>query len=650
MLEAATAARRARKTPTTSARKLFEVNAPKTHVRCTKFHAAGAGQFLRSMSFFTAPASQKKRKREDTTAPARTKKKRITTLSLNSRPSKNNKARAARDESISGSGSEDEGAPRGVNDEEGALSSDSGSEDESGAQRRLRLAEQYLENIKGEVETVGFDAEDVDRDLIAERLKEDVAATKGRLYRHIASTLDFSAPSKTLFRADTQTTTSIAVCPPYVYTVSKDITLIKWELPTPPAPSPLSKKKKLLKKPPPPTRRRPTKLLYTRGNHHESRNPKYQHHTAPILTVAASQDGQYVATGGADKRLIIWSAADLKPLRVFAQHRDAVTGLAFRKGTNQLYSSSKDRTIKTWSLDELGYMETLFGHQDEVVDVAALALERCVTVGARDRTARLWKVVEESQLVFRGGGGEKKKPARQEHDSTTVDGVSSPKLSFYGEGSIDRVAMIDEETFVTGSDNGSISLWSLQKKKPVFSMPAAHGLDPPLKPEEASAEAVPDPKVPAEPQPRWITALAAIPYSDLILSGSWDGWVRIWKVSEDKRRIEGLGVLGERVILATKKGDTQTTETHAAQEDGSEQPSVRGVINDIEIFERGDRGKDGLCVLVATGKEHRFGRWKTHKGKNGAVVFEVPLRFKPGAASNGVRPVGEGTGNMQSKM
>ncbi|KAI4171307.1 MAG: hypothetical protein LQ343_004384 [Gyalolechia ehrenbergii] len=595
-------------------------------------------------SFFTAPASQKKRKREDTTAAAPT---RFTAAALDSRPSKSNKVRAARDESISGSGSEDEGTLRAVSDEEETLSSESGSEDETGAQRRLRLAEQYLENIKGEVETVGFDAEDVDRDLIAERLKEDVAATKGRLYRHIASTLDFSAVNKTLFRADTQATTSIAVCSPYVYTVSKDITLIKWELPTPPTPPPPGKKKKPPKKPPQPTCRRPTKLLYTRGNHHESRNPKYQHHTAPILTVAASQDGKYIATGGADKRLIIWSAADLKPLRIFTQHRDAVTGLAFRKGTNQLYSSSKDRTIKTWSLDELGYMETLFGHQDEVVDVAALALERCVSVGARDRTARLWKVVEESQLVFRGGGGggEKRRPARHEHDPAMVNGDSTPKTS-YVEGSIDRVAMIDEESFVTGSDNGGISLWSLQKKKPVFTVPTAHGLDPPLKPEEASAEAVPDPKVRGEPQPRWVTALATIPYSDLILSGSWDGRVRVWRVSEDKKRIEDVGVLGQRLIVATENGDTRMTGTNGSQADSEAQPLVRGVINDIEVFERGIRGKDGLCILVATGKEHRFGRWKTHQGKNGAVVFEV-LKSTSEAATDGVGSAGKDINNMQ---
>ncbi|KAL8709117.1 MAG: hypothetical protein Q9220_006138 [cf. Caloplaca sp. 1 TL-2023] len=579
-------------------------------------------------SFFTIPAAQKKRKREDNAA-ASIKNKRSATTSSKSRASKQQSTKAIRDESISGSESEDDDVQRRASDEKQASSSDSASEDETGAQRRLRLAEQYLENIKGEIETGGFDAEEIDRDLIAARLKEDA----------VASSFDFPSASQTSFRADTQTTTGVAVCPPYAYTVSKDITFIKWELATPPK-HPAQKKKKKYKpttKPPPPARSRPTKLLYTRGNQTESNNPKYQHHTAPILTVAASEDGKYVATGGADKRLIIWSAADLRPLRVFTQHRDAVTSLAFRRGTNQLYSCSKDRTIKTWSLDEMGYMETLFGHQDEVVDIAALALERCVSAGARDRTARLWKVAEESQLVFRGGGSsEKRRPAVPDKDGLANGDSSVTPAIAYAEGSIDRVAMVDEETFVTGSDNGGISLWLLHKKKPVFTVPVAHGLDPPLTLEEASAEEVPDPKVVGEPQPRWITALATIPYSDLILSGSWDGWVRVWKISEDKKRIEKVGAIGKKSMVEGRQREVETMGKGTNRSKMEEEVSTRGIINEIKIFERGERGKDGLCVVVATGKEHRLGRWKAIKGKNGAIVFEVPMALALGIVVNGL--------------
>jgi len=34
----------------------------------------------------------------------------------------------------------------------------------------------------------------------------------------------------------------------------------------------------------------------------------------------------------------------------------------------------------------------------------------------------------------------------------------------------------------------------------------------------------------------------------------------------------------------------------------------------------------GICIVAGTGKEMRLGRWmKIPQGKNGAVVFEVPL-------------------------
>ncbi|KAJ3528407.1 hypothetical protein NM208_g10212 [Fusarium decemcellulare] len=53
---------------------------------------------------------------------------------------------------------------------------------------------------------------------------------------------------------------------------------------------------------------------------------------------------------------------------------------------------------------------------------------------------------------------------------------------------------------------------------------------------------------------------------------------------------------------------------------------ITGVVNEIAIFERGDRGKDGLCVVVAVGREHRLGRWNpsVKVGRNGGVVFEIP--------------------------
>ncbi|TVY32796.1 putative WD repeat-containing protein [Lachnellula subtilissima] len=530
-------------------------------------------------SFFTFPSAQKKRKRtEDSEIP----KKRL--ASKPSRVEKPAPRKPQRDESISGSDDDSNGEEfGGFEDEEGSQGSSSGGDDgeeETAAERRLRLAERYLDNVRNEVnvDSHGFDAEEIDRELIAERLQEDVAESKGRMYRHLASELEFGGASHSWFKSNAESITGIASCAPYAYTVSKDLWLVKWRIQDLPKDQWLPKKGKKNKKPPPPPKRRPERVLSVRGDKKKSKDNSYQGHTDIILTVACSEDGKLVVTGGKDRKLIVWDSSTLKPLRVFTQHRDSVTGLAFRRGTNQLYSSSKDRTVKVWSLDELAYVETLFGHQDEVVDIAALAQERCISVGARDRTARLWKVAEETQLVYRGGGGSKSKGKAME-------------------GSMDRVAMIDDEI-------------------------AAHGVEEQMASDEASAEVEEGKRAVPEPQVRWITSLSTVPYSDVVLSGSWDGCLRAWKISSDKKKLESMGVVGSldgHGALHVK--DTPLTNGDTKPDEGS---IAKGVMNEISLFERGDRGKDGLCVVVAVGKEHRLGAWKKINGKNGAVVFEIP--------------------------
>lgn len=568
-------------------------------------------------SFFTLPASQRKRKR--------------------SQPSKDASGAVQRkqsrdDDSISGSDiSEDEARPQAALGEASGEEDDEDFEDEDPAAKRIRLAEQYLVNTQKEVlDDGGFDAAEVDQENLrrrmGERLKEDTAESKGRLYRWMAESLDWQGARAKVLRCQgmQKSITGVALHGRSVFAVSKDLHLVKWELAD--REEPVKGRR---------TSKKPRMVAHSRGNR-KAKNA--QHHHGPILCIAVSQDGKFVATGGADKRLIVWDAGSLKPLKVFEHHRDAVTALTFRSGTNQLFSASKDRTVKIWSLDELAYVETLFGHQDEVVDVSALAQEKCVTVGARDRTARLWKVVEESQLVFRGGGAPGTSKALEALKRAYDDdsGVDMPDDIAYHEGSMDRTAMIDDETFITASDNGSLSLWNINKKKAVFTLPLAHGLDPALPLEQASAEQHPDEDLDEKSrggkQPRWITALKAIPFSDVVISGSWDGYVRAWKISQDKRRIEPLGAVGavgQSVdALLEKEGLSSESLSHDALEaiksGAAGQRRIQGIVNDLAIIDRGDRGRDGVLVAAAVGKEHRFGRWKeVLDGKNTVVLFEV---------------------------
>ena len=136
--------------------------------------------------------------------------------------------------------------------------------------------------------------------------------------------------------------------------------------------------------------------------------------------------------------------------------------ITFRKGTQQLYTASYDRTINLYDLSVMGYVQTLFGHQDCILDLDASRAETAVSVGGRDKTVRFWKIVDESQLVFRGGGRSAVRELLEGGGLADVDdeGRHNGKREGAGkkcvEGSLECVAMIDESTFLSGGDSGCV--------------------------------------------------------------------------------------------------------------------------------------------------------------------------------------------------
>ena len=87
------------------------------------------------------------------------------------------------------------------------------------------------------------------------------------------------------------------------------------------------------------------------------------HHALGIGTGLARQEGVTIA-----RALLTLGHSP----QGFPGHKDAVTGLAFREGTQQLFSASLDRTVKIWSLAERAYVDTLYGHQAGVLAVDVL--------------------------------------------------------------------------------------------------------------------------------------------------------------------------------------------------------------------------------------------------------------------------------------
>ncbi|ANB14578.1 Rrp9p [Sugiyamaella lignohabitans] len=508
---------------------------------------------------------------------------------------KSQNGRASDDENNDDEGLESDDLDSDVSMEDDDNVNSDDSEDEFGneteADKRRRLAKQYLENIQTELTEAGddaFDAKDLDREIISRRLKEDVAETVGKVYRFIGDSFDFKSVSPKngtaqLIQAKAYGITSVATNYPFAYTTSKDLTLTKWDI---------SNAKK------------PRVVRFVKGNHRvktPEERETFKGHFDEILCVAASSDGKYVVTGGRDRRLVVWSAESLAPIKVFEtrDRKGVVMGLVFRRNTNELYASCADLKVRTFNLDQLAQVEILFGHQDEVADIAALGQERCVSVGSRDRTAIIWKIAEETRLTFRGadtvsGSTSNKSGSKSKVNDSGYDAYAPTKKIL--EGSIDCCSMIDDQLFVTGSDNGNVSLWSVNKKKPLFVLREAHGRDESLLPDQVSAETAAGVSVPPPPAlPRYITSIYAIPFSDTFFTGSWDGQIRAWKLSADLRTFEPL---------ATVSG-------------------ASGIVNRISVVETGSKGKETFTIVGAVAKELRLGRWLKVKGKNGLFTATI---------------------------
>jgi ribosomal RNA-processing protein 9 len=147
-----------------------------------------------------------------------------------------------------------------------------------------------------------------------------------------------------------------------------------------------------------------------------------------------------------------------------------------------------------------------------------------------DRTVRVWKVAEETHLVFRGH-----------------------------KGNIDCAQYLTDTSFVSAGQDGALSLWKDAQKHPVRSVAAAHGL-------QSSAAGA-----------NWISSLAALRMSNVVATGSCDGFVRLWSASAEDRQLEALCEV-----------------------------AMPGCVNSLALTPR--------LLVAGCGKEHKYGRWWSLKG------------------------------------
>jgi len=113
-------------------------------------------------------------------------------------------------------------------------------------------------------------------------------------------------------------------------------------------------------------------------------------HTAPVVSVAFSPDGQRLASSSFDATIKLWDVASQQCLRTLEGHENSVWQVAFHPRQPQLISASFDQTLKRWDLHTGNCLQTLKGHSGAIVSVAFDQTGDQLISGGFDHMLKLW--------------------------------------------------------------------------------------------------------------------------------------------------------------------------------------------------------------------------------------------------------------------
>jgi eukaryotic-like serine/threonine-protein kinase len=124
----------------------------------------------------------------------------------------------------------------------------------------------------------------------------------------------------------------------------------------------------------------------------------------PLLSLAWSPDGNYLAGGSTDTTVQIWQPTDLNgsstsnPAFVFSKHTDRVTALTWTPNQNAIISGSADMSVQVWDINNnINLLQSYM--MSSPVSALAVSSQNILAIGTEDGTVTLYNLFSSDQPI-----------------------------------------------------------------------------------------------------------------------------------------------------------------------------------------------------------------------------------------------------------
>lgn len=166
-------------------------------------------------------------------------------------------------------------------------------------------------------------------------------------------------------------------------------------------------------------------------------------HNDLVYCAALSPDGQWLASGSYDRKVIVWKLDSTEPAVTVTGHNGPIYDLDFHPNSQMLATASGDQTIKLWRVPDGLRLDTLGQPEGEMRCVRFAADGRLLYGAGADKQVRQWLV-----------------------DPSASSGSPLLLARFAHEREVLRMAL-DVDKLITASADGTIKLWTATDLQPL---------------------------------------------------------------------------------------------------------------------------------------------------------------------------------------